>query len=445
MTYLLKSLCFLALVGKSLNNSSKGGEDPQEDTLNNDIISNYSVNYQTWLAASASILVVSLCGVFGVLVVPIMQKLLYQYLLQFLIAMAIGSLIGDALLHLLPHALLPDDHDHDDLVHTNQDGNHDLHNRAVWIGFVATVSIIGFFFLEKSINFVGVLKKCKKSKLKQDPRDVKVVREGHKISEEAKGGEKCMIKYSKYCVKDFDIVNHEEDPGPIIESAGKGYVTLNDDVLTDDTLEREKDTVIISQHEVDHHGHSHVHSHLHSAPKNISTVAWMVVMGDGIHNLADGLAIGAAFSHGLVDGLSTSVAVLCHELPHEIGDFAMLIKAGMTLRQAIFFNFVSSFLAIIGMVLGILLGTITGVTPWIFSMTAGIFLYVALVDMVPELSSGHAHPITKDNHGRMSYWVEVGVQLFGMCVGVAIMLVIALYEDKMLILFGGESETDQIQ
>ena len=85
------------------------------------------------------------------------------------------------------------------------------------------------------------------------------------------------------------------------------------------------DTVIISQHEVVHHGHSHAHSHIHSAPENISNVAWMVIFGDGIHNLADGLAIGAAFADGYMSGFSTSVAVLCHELPHEIGNLLLFL------------------------------------------------------------------------------------------------------------------------
>ena len=85
----------------------------------------------------------------------------------------------------------------------------------------------------------------------------------------------------------------------------------------------------------------------------------MVIFGDGIHNLADGLAIGAAFSESYTSGtfsinltkkfrfndfspffsgLSTSIAVLCHELPHEVGDFAMLLKAGMSVKQAVFYN-----------------------------------------------------------------------------------------------------------
>ena len=69
-----------------------------------------------------------------------------------------------------------------------------------------------------------------------------------------------------------------------------------------------------------------------------SSFLCQVIFGDGIHNLADGLAIGAAFSESFTSGLSTSIAVLCHELPHEVGDFAMLLKAGMSVKQAVCYN-----------------------------------------------------------------------------------------------------------
>ena len=75
-----------------------------------------------------------------------------------------------------------------------------------------------------------------------------------------------------------------------------------------------------SHAQVQHHGHSHAHAHLHSAPRNMASVAMMVILGDGVHNLADGMAIGVAFAAGTWSGVSTSVAVLCHELPHEIGE-----------------------------------------------------------------------------------------------------------------------------
>lgn len=60
--------------------------------------------------------------------------------------------------------------------------------------------------------------------------------------------------------------------------------------------ESESYTVILRTHENKHHGHSHTHGHVHSAPKSMSSVAWMVVMGDGLHNFTDGMAIGAAFA-----------------------------------------------------------------------------------------------------------------------------------------------------
>merc|ERR1712099_38974 len=104
----------------------------------------------------------------------------------------------------------------------------------------------------------------------------------------------------------------------------------------------------------------------------------------------------------------------------------MLIKAGMTIKQAIFYNVLSSILPMVGMVFGLLVAaSLPQVTPWLFSATAGIFLYVALVDMMPELSSGHSHPISKERQ-KEAHWLAVLLQLLGMFTGVVIMLTIAL-------------------
>ena len=194
-----------------------------------------------------------------------------------------------------------------------------------------------------------------------EDRKLKVVREGHEISDKAVGEAVCKNKYSSYCASDLD-------PEKDLMMASTTASSLAEHGAGD---LGGRDTVIISQHEVHHHGHSHAHHHAHSAPKNISSVAWMVIFGDGIHNLADGLAIGAAFADGYMSGFSTSLAILCHELPHEIGDFAMLLKAGMTIRQAVFYNVLSSVLAFLGMIVGLLLGTIHNFSAWMFAATAG--------------------------------------------------------------------------
>lgn len=141
-------------------------------------------------------------------------------------------------------------------------------------------------------------------------------------------------------------------------------------------------TIILREHESTHHGHSHTHGHVHSPPKTLSAVAWMVIMGDGLHNFTDGMAIGAAFSNSIAGGFSTAIAVFCHELPHELGDFAVLLKAGMSARKAVYYNVLSSVLSLLGMIIGIWVGDTPEASAWIFSAAAGMFIYIALVDMV---------------------------------------------------------------
>lgn len=157
---------------------------------------------------------------------------------------------------------------------------------------------------------------------------------------------------------------------------------------------------------------------------SLSPVAFMVILGDGLHNLTDGMAIGAAFAVDPVTGMATALAVLCHELPHELGDFALLIQSGVSIRKAMFFNIVSSILGIIGMVLGLLIVSVnTNFVRWIYAGTAGTFLYIALADLVPEMARNG------------SGFKNILSQVIGIFLGGVLMLLIGLYEDKLKFLF----------
>lgn len=194
-----------------------------------------------------------------------------------------------------------------------------------------------------------------------------------------------LLTYNNYTINEnytSDLHNHLSEPQPdnntVSTNLEEGSVGSN----KDNKLQEENFTIILREHESKHHGHSHTHGHVHSPPGSLSSVAWMVVMGDGLHNFTDGMTIGAAFSNSIAGGFSTAIAVFCHELPHELGDFAVLLKAGMSPRQAVYYNILSSVLSFFGMILGILVGERPEASAWIFACAAGSFIYIALVDMV---------------------------------------------------------------
>ncbi|NWH78851.1 S39A6 protein, partial [Piaya cayana] len=134
------------------------------------------------------------------------------------------------------------------------------------------------------------------------------------------------------------------------------------------------------------------------------------------------LPAGAAFSHGLSSGLSTALAVLCHELPHELGDLAVLLRAGTAPRTILLLNALSALLSCLGAAAGAAVGqSAAHLTPWILTVTAGIFLYVALADMLPEALRGTESP----GEGTWSCFV---LQNAGFLLGGGIMVAIALAE-----------------
>ncbi|XP_039252183.2 zinc transporter ZIP6-like isoform X2 [Styela clava] len=222
--------------------------------------------------------------------------------------------------------------------------------------------------------------------------------------------------------KHNDIKDNSDEK--LRSKTGNDYV--NDDVEDGDRqiqLSKEKSHSHHHHHETDPHGHHHDHENMED--KGIASMAWMVIAGDGMHNFSDGVAIGAAFSISLVGGMSTSIAVFCHELPHELGDFAMLIKAGMSIKQALFYNGFAACLGYFGLIVGILIGNYAAnVTPWIFAVTAGMFLYVALVDMLPEMNSGNYASNTKTEVTNFL------LQNVGLLLGIGLMLIISVFEDE---------------
>ena len=135
-----------------------------------------------------------------------------------------------------------------------------------------------------------------------------------------------------------------------------------------------------------HWHHSHGDEEYSPEHARIHPVGNLVIVSDGIHNLVDGLAIGAAFMVSPEIGIATTIAIALHEIPQEIGDFGLLMHAGFTRGKALLMNFLSALTAFVGLALAFALGEVSEAwVPLIAAFTAGMFIYIALADLVPEL------------------------------------------------------------
>lgn len=123
--------------------------------------------------------------------------------------------------------------------------------------------------------------------------------------------------------------------------------------------------------------------------------SYLNLIGDGFHNFIDGIVIAASFAIDVKLGITTTVAVLLHELPQEIGDFSVLVYGGMNKIKALFFNFLSGFLAVIGVfVFDIFKSQAIFTSGFIVPIAAGGFLYISASDLIPQL---HQHKEIKSS------------------------------------------------
>lgn len=160
-----------------------------------------------------------------------------------------------------------------------------------------------------------------------------------------------------------------------------------------------------------HWHHSHV-----PAKEVLHPVAFANLVGDGLHNFVDGAIVAGGFLVSPKVGVATAIAVALHEIPQEMGDFAILVHAGLEPRRALFLNFVSALTGVLGAVLTLVAaGLVEGLEQMLLPITAGGFVYIASTDLIPEL---HKEP-------------EAGksiVQVMALLAGVGVMASLLLLE-----------------
>jgi zinc and cadmium transporter len=128
------------------------------------------------------------------------------------------------------------------------------------------------------------------------------------------------------------------------------------------------------------------HCHIPTSEEHPHPVGFMNLVGDGFHNFMDGMIIAGSYLVNLPLGLSTTMAVILHEIPQEIGDFGILVHAGYSIRKALWFNFLSALTAVAGAVLTLAVGLKSAsVSAFLVPFTIGSFVYIATADLIPEL------------------------------------------------------------
>ncbi|XP_044187689.1 metal cation symporter ZIP14 [Thunnus albacares] len=342
---------------------------------------------EVWGYGILCVTLISLCSLVGASVVPFMKKTFYKRLLLYFIALAIGTLYSNALFQLIPEAF-----GFDPMV--------DFYvskSAVVFGGFYL------FFFTEKILK---VLLKQKNGShghshySNADRYSTPDVEEGEKEKLQ-QNGEASSLALGKVDAGEGELMlspaqtpqdSQSPDSGGRSSSSGGGCYWLKGTTYSD-----------------------------------IGTLAWMITLSDGLHNFIDGLAIGASFTASVFQGISTSVAILCEEFPHELGDFVILLNAGMSIQQALFFNFLSACCCYLGMGFGILAGN--SFSPnWIFALAGGMFLYIALADMFPEMNEVSRE---EEDAGGSSFLLTFAIQNAGLLTGFAIMLLLTTYSGQI--------------
>jgi zinc and cadmium transporter len=128
------------------------------------------------------------------------------------------------------------------------------------------------------------------------------------------------------------------------------------------------------------------HCHMPHEKGHVHSFAYMNIFGDGLHNLVDGLIIGASYLVDTQVGIATTLAVIFHEIPQEIGDFGVLLHGGFSKSKALLLNFASALTAVIGAVVALWLSNVVDSTVgFLVPFAAGSFIYIAGSDLIPEL------------------------------------------------------------
>eukprot|EP00467_Chlorarachnion_reptans_P019762 CAMPEP_0114517678 /NCGR_PEP_ID=MMETSP0109-20121206/18027_1 /TAXON_ID=29199 /ORGANISM="Chlorarachnion reptans, Strain CCCM449" /LENGTH=349 /DNA_ID=CAMNT_0001698225 /DNA_START=55 /DNA_END=1104 /DNA_ORIENTATION=- len=306
-----------------------------------------------------ALLATALIGLLPILVLQPLPHLMHMQdaatrksSLHLLVSFASGGLLGDSFLHLIPHAMESHDHgDHDHQHHHHHDHHHEPEHK---------------------------------------PRDHSA--EGH--CHEKNGAGTCELGHDSEPTHSSGAHGHHNHDDHSHDVTKTMYLVLFG-VLLFFVIQR---LAQIFSEQNGYHAHSHSHSHSHSKAKEngskdspssgMEGSSILNIIADSAHNFTDGLALAASFSSSTKLGISTTIAIFFHEIPHEIGDYGILLQKGFSHWQATQVQFLTALASLCGALFGIFMDGYdveSKISDWALPITAGGFIYIALVDVLADL------------------------------------------------------------
>lgn len=172
---------------------------------------------------------------------------------------------------------------------------------------------------------------------------------------------------------------------------------------------------LLEKAELYRHGHHHEgdghHHHHHFDAEQAGRGGWSVLLGDSIHNFCDGILIAAAFLTDWRLGGMTAAAIIAHEIPQEVGDYIVLLNAGLSRRKALAYNAISGLAAVVGGIVGyFVVGPWEALFPYLLVVASSSFVYVAVADLIPQLQ--RRLPLKETVHQLLWLGVGLAVVLF---------------------------------
>jgi zinc transporter 13 len=369
---------------------------------------------QIWIYSLISSALVGLSGIFPLLVIPLeagealRKGAAANGKLKLLLSFAVGGLLGDVFLHLLPEAW----------AHLDRLGG--VHRGHIEIAVWTLTGLLTFMIIEKLFpeiddndndddddkEQVDVRQTLKLDKSVTDAVVQRGINTLNVVNDCVRNGLKpCLLDINStvtldnHCHDHRNGLMHRGQPtvgtSKVVDGTANGLVrkTFDGDVTT--------------------RGQGR-------CPAHIKTSGWLNLMANMIDNFTHGLAVAGSFSVGIKTGLVTTFAILLHEIPHEIGDFAILLRAGFDRWKAAKAQLLTATGGILGAVAALSAEsaqTAGDKTAWILPFTSGGFLYIALVTVLPDLLGDHISP------------TQSLKQFLLLCTGIAVMAMVTVFVD----------------